>query len=88
MIDDAVRDERSTDIQAGPGGVMTEEVGVVTGALTLRTELAERAVTLRVQYQGATEWYAVTGGRAQLADPADLDAVHTIAVALLHRPEG
>ncbi|NJC72828.1 hypothetical protein HC031_24365 [Planosporangium thailandense] len=68
---------------------MTDEVGVVTGDLTLRSELDDAgAVTLRVQYKDAAEWYAVTGGKAKLAAPADLDAVHGIAVALLNRPEG
>ncbi|MBE1486440.1 hypothetical protein H4W31_002078 [Plantactinospora soyae] len=81
-------DARTTDITAGPGGVMTDEVGVVTGELTLRTELRAGQVVLRVQYKDADEWYAVTGGRAPLADPADLAAVHTVAVGLLHRPEG
>jgi len=82
-------DERSTDITAGPGGVMTDEVGVITGELTLRTQLAaDGQVTLRVQYREADEWYAVTGGRAILSDPADLDAVHAIAVGLLDRPLG
>ncbi|KAB1913060.1 hypothetical protein [Micromonospora sp. AMSO31t] len=80
--------ERTSDITAGPGGVMTDEVGVVTGDLTLRTEYADGQVTLRVQYKDADEWYAVTGGRVPLADPAALDAVHTVAVALLNRPEG
>ncbi|GGN74157.1 hypothetical protein GCM10010112_44000 [Actinoplanes lobatus] len=79
---------RTTDIVPGPGGVMTDEVGVVTGDLTLRTELADGQVTVRVQYKDADEWYTVTGGRAALADAADLDAVHTVAVGLLHRPEG
>jgi hypothetical protein len=41
-----------------------------------------------VQYKDADEWYTVTGGRATLGDPADLAAVHAIAVALLNRPEG
>jgi len=81
-------DTRATDIVAAPGGVMTDEVGVVTGELTLRTELSAGEVALRVRYRDADEWYVVTGGRATLADPADLDAVHTIAVALLHRPDG
>ena len=45
-------------------------------------------VVLSVQYKDAEEWYAVTGGRAPLADPAALEAVHSIAVGLLHRPEG
>jgi hypothetical protein len=78
----------TTDITPGPGGVMTDEVGVVTGELTLRTELDAGQVVLRVQYKDADEWYVVTGGRAPLADPADVAAVHAIAVGLLHRPEG
>ncbi len=81
-------ESRTADIVPGPGGVMTDEAGVVTGELTLRTEYADGQVTLRVQYREADEWYAVTGGRAALGDPAGLDAVHTIATALLNRPEG
>ncbi|SCL61952.1 hypothetical protein GA0070606_3534 [Micromonospora citrea] len=80
--------ERTADIVPGPGGVMTDEVGVVTGELTLRTGYADGQVTLTVQYKDADEWYAVTGGKVALADPAGLDAVHGVAVALLHRPEG
>jgi hypothetical protein len=81
--------ERTTDITAGPGGVMTDEVGVVTGDLTLRTELeASKATTLRVQYKDAEEWYTVTGGHCQLAAAEDLDAVHGLAVGLLNRPKG
>ncbi len=79
-------ESRTADVNA-PGGVMTDEAGVVTGELTLRTDLSGDEVTLHVQYKEAEEWYAVTGGRATLADPADLDAVHALYAALLHRPE-
>jgi hypothetical protein len=80
---------KTTDITAGPGGVMTAEVGVVTGALTLRTELAKNGdATVRVQYKDADEWYTVQGAKAHLASPDDLAAVHKIAVALLDRPKG
>jgi hypothetical protein len=79
---------RTTDITPGPGGVMTDEVGVVTGELTLRSAIADGSVVLTVQYKEAEEWYAVTGGKAPLADPSGLDAVHQIAVGLLNRPEG
>ena len=45
---------KTTDITPGPGGVMTTEVGVVTGDLTLRTELSDDGdVTLKVQYKDA-----------------------------------
>ncbi|PZG22178.1 hypothetical protein C1I95_05785 [Micromonospora craterilacus] len=79
---------RTTDIVPGPGGVMTDEVGVVTGELTLRTDFADGQVTLHVQYKDADEWYVVTGGKAALDDAAGLEAVHSIAVGLLNRPEG
>lgn len=78
----------TTNITAGPGGVMTDEVGVITGDLTLRTETSGGDVTVRVQYQEADEWYTVTGGKAKLTDPADAAAVHQIAVGILNRPEG
>jgi len=79
-------DSRTTDIIAGQGGVMTDDVGVITGELTLRSELAGDRYTLRVQYKEAEEWYDVAGGKTTLKDPADLDAVHAIAVGILNRP--
>jgi hypothetical protein len=67
----------TTDITPGPGGVMTDEVGVITGDLTLH-----------VQYKEADEWYAVTGTKTSVKDPADVAAVHAVAVGILNRPEG
>ena len=82
-------DKRVTDIVPGHGGVMTDEVGVVTGELTLSTEMDDAlAVVFRVQYKDADEWYTVTGGKAKLKDPADAAAVHQIAVGILNRPQG
>lgn len=82
-------EQRTTDITAGPGGVMTDEVGVVTGDLTVRTELDDgKNLVVRVQYKGAEEWYVITGGKATLADPKDIDAVHTVVTGLLNRPAG
>jgi hypothetical protein len=70
----------------GPGGVMTDEVGTVTGDLSLRTEAtADGEVVLGVQYVGAQEWYAVTNGRYRLADPAAAERLHQTAVELLGR---
>jgi len=79
---------KTTNITAGPGGVMTVEVGVITGELTLRSELDGGKLTIRVQYLEAAEWYVVQGGEATLKDPADLEAVHAIVVGILNRPEG
>ena len=80
---------RTTDVTAPPGGVMTDEVGVITGRLTVRSEVNEHGeVALRVQYAGADEWYTIRGARAHLANPADIEGVHAIAVGLLDRPDG
>jgi hypothetical protein len=82
-------DERTTAITAGPGGVMTDEVGVITGDLTLRTDVDDEGnVVLWVQYRDADEWYVVTGSRTAIADGRDIEAVHALAVGLLNRPEG
>ena len=79
----------TTDIVAGPGGVMTDEVGVVTGELTLRSEIDDSGnAIVKVQYKDAEEWYRVTGAKAPLKDPDDLAAVHAIVVGILNRPEG
>ncbi len=54
------------------GGVMTEEVGAVTGDLELLTRLAREAgdaqLEVLVRYAGANEWYTVSG--SPLAKPA------------------
>jgi len=83
----------------GPGGVMTDEVGVVTGELTLETALsgddpngadstgggngADGTVRLRVRYRDAAEWYTVTGGCFELDQPSRADDLHRAAVQLL-----
>ncbi|GLY97125.1 hypothetical protein Acsp02_43790 [Actinoplanes sp. NBRC 103695] len=77
---------KRSDLNA-PGGVMTDEVGVITGEVTLVSEVSGKDVTLTVQYKDAAEWYHVTGGKVTLADPADADVLHDFTVSLLHRPE-
>jgi hypothetical protein len=74
----------TSDFTPGPGGVMTDEVGVVTGELTLATEVQpDGTATLRVQYKDADEWYTVTGGRYRLADPARGRELHEAALKWL-----
>ena len=75
----------TTDITAGPGGVMTDEVGVVTGDLTLRTDYADGQAVVHVQYKDADEWYTVTGAHAPVTDPADVAAVHAVAAGIRKR---
>jgi hypothetical protein len=81
--------EYSSPLVAGPGGLMTDEVGVITGELELRSARDDSgAVSVSVRYAGADEWYALTGASASLKDPADLEPLHRLLVAVLNRPEG
>ncbi|MDQ3631056.1 MAG: hypothetical protein M3417_07275 [Actinomycetota bacterium] len=82
--------ELSSPLVAPPGGVMTDEVGVITGELELRSTCTEGgALNVLVRYAGALDWYQVTGtdGR-RLHDARDHEPVHELLVGVLHRPEG
>jgi hypothetical protein len=73
------------DIVAPPGGVMTDEVGNVTGDLTLQPVASDDGtVCLRVQYKGADEWYRVTDAEIKV-DPNDANAVEQAKQDLLSR---
>lgn len=65
------------EVTAGPGGVMTDEVGVITGDLTVRTRLGDdgHSAHALVQYTGAEEWYTLAGSPAPVPD-GDLPAYH------------
>ncbi len=66
------------------GGVMTDEVGTVTGDLTLWTDLDEDgAVRVLVQYLGADEWYRVTDAPTTVPPGSTLEALHAELLARL-----
>jgi hypothetical protein len=76
----------ATTFVARPGGVMTDEVGTVTGDLTLRTELCDDGtLQVLVQYTGAEEWYRVTASPTSLPEGTTLDALHGRTLAELSR---
>lgn len=81
--------EYSSPFVSGPGGVMTDDVGVITGDLELRTEAGEDGlVSVMVRYDGADEWYRLRGASCQLHDPADHRALHMSLLGVLNRPGG
>ncbi|MEU2336989.1 hypothetical protein ABZ770_40610 [Streptomyces sp. NPDC006654] len=45
----------------GQGGVRTDEVGVVTGELTVRTSWNGGQADVKVQYSGTSGWFTLTG---------------------------
>ncbi|GHB72154.1 hypothetical protein GCM10010331_70350 [Streptomyces xanthochromogenes] len=63
-------------VTAGPGGAMTDEVGVITGDLTLTTSVEDDGLAhSRIQYTDADEWYTLTGSPQPLPG-AGLQALH------------
>ncbi|WP_062207307.1 hypothetical protein [Streptomyces sp. NBRC 109706] len=79
--------ERYSLFSSPAGGVMTAEVGAVTGELELHSAIGEDgSLDLRIRYAGADEWYTVEGGPYRLYDPRDHEVLHEILIAALHRP--
>ncbi|SDT83387.1 hypothetical protein SAMN05216371_8210 [Streptomyces sp. TLI_053] len=76
---------QTTGIPAGPGGVMTTEVGVITGDLTLRTVWDGCQALFTVQYDGADEWYTVEGSPVPAPTAAVADAAHRAMTAAVRR---
>ncbi|MCY0949610.1 hypothetical protein [Streptomyces sp. H27-S2] len=75
------------EAQAGPGGAMTDEVGIITGPLTVRTtEQDGGLVRFDVQYTDADEWYTLTG--SPLPHRGDPAALHAAAVAAVRAGGG
>ena len=70
--------EMSSTIASTVGGVMTDEVGSVTGDLEIATRLDAGALDVFVRYAGSDEWYTVTGS------PVHLDAADRSTPADLH----
>lgn len=69
---------------AGPSGVMTEEVGCVTGELTVvTTSFPDGQVWIAVQYRGADEWYTLAGTPTPLPVDQSLAEYHQHVVAVV-----
>ncbi|GAA2469456.1 hypothetical protein ACFPFX_25835 [Streptomyces mauvecolor] len=80
----AVCDDQVT---AGPGGAMTDEVGVITGDLTVHTtRLPNNLVGVQVQYTGTEEWYTLTGSPVTVTD-GELEGYHERVVAAVEHGE-
>ena len=77
---------RRTTIDAREGGIMTTEVGTITGRVEVETALDGETPMTRVRYEGADEWYTPEGLTPPTAPDADLATVHDAAVAELSTP--
>ncbi|WP_406122365.1 hypothetical protein OHQ89_10045 [Streptomyces canus] len=65
-----------SEVKAGPGGAMTDEVGIITGDLTGATRLLpDGRAGIAIQYTDADEWYVLTGSHVPVP-PEGLAALH------------
>ena len=81
--------EARSTIASTTGGVMTEEVGAVTGDLEVATRPAnEGTIEVAVRYAGADEWYTVGGSPIEPGDagPPPSSEMHGIIVEHLTTP--
>jgi hypothetical protein len=82
-------DTYTSTVTAGPGGAMTDEVGVITGDLTVTTTLTDdrHSAHVAVQYTGADEWYTLTGSPAPIPQ-GGLAAYHRDLLGRIRRGHG
>lgn len=65
-------EETRSSLVSTTGGVMTVEVGAVTGELEISTRAGDENLQVRVRYAGADEWYAVEGEPIRLENASSL----------------
>ncbi|PPA70477.1 hypothetical protein [Jeotgalibacillus proteolyticus] len=79
--------DKKSSIFTATHGVMTTEVGVISGELELVTSCDDSgSLTLEITYVGAKEWYTLPGENYKLNDPSDHEVVHRMLAAVLERP--
>ena len=90
--DEVYANEIRSTVPSTVGGVMTEEVGAVTGDLEVATRpLAAEGIEVTVRYAGAEEWYTVEGSPIELDNarslaPPKLGELHESVVRQLTTP--
>ncbi|MGA9233040.1 MAG: hypothetical protein WBV68_13415 [Exiguobacterium oxidotolerans] len=78
--------ETKTSTFTATHGVMTNEVGVISGELELRTTCQEDGtLELAISYVGSTDVYTLPGKDYQLHDVRDHEVVHRMLANVLER---
>ena len=80
--------ERRSVVHSTLGGVMTDEVGAVTGDLEISTRLLDDSglLDVRVRYAGAEEWYTVAGSPVASGNRYPATDLHERVVEYLTAP--
>ncbi|MGI5479869.1 hypothetical protein [Streptomyces lavendofoliae] len=78
----------TTDVYTGRGGVRTEELGIVTGNVTVHTTWAGGEAQIAVQYTGASEWFTMTGSPVPCRAERDSRDLHEAVVEAVREGGG
>ncbi|MFJ5723170.1 hypothetical protein [Streptomyces sp. NPDC093149] len=72
---------------SGHGGVLTEEVGVLSGDLTVHTTWADDMAQVTVQYTGAIDWFTMSGSPVPCCSEDDSRRLHDAVVRSVREGE-
>ncbi|WP_112465312.1 hypothetical protein [Streptomyces triticisoli] len=68
------------EVFTGRGGARTDEAGVITGGLTVRTTWDGRQADVAVGYSGTSQWFTLTGSPVSCARHQDSRKLHQAVV--------
>ena len=89
--DEAKPNEMRLTVASTAGGVMTQEVGAITGDLEIAMHPQAESIEVMARYAGAEEWYAVEGSPIELdsassLSPSELGELYEGVVRCLTTP--
>ncbi|WP_045301725.1 hypothetical protein [Saccharothrix sp. ST-888] len=67
-------------ILSGRGGVLTKEIGAISGDLTVHTMWIDGEARCTVQYSGALDWFTVQGSPVPAEDESTARNIHQAMV--------
>ncbi|MEU7022995.1 hypothetical protein ABZ990_20370 [Streptomyces sp. NPDC046203] len=70
----------TTGVYTGGGGVLTDEVGVLTGDVTVHTTFVDGEARVAVQYSGASDWFTMSGSPVPCGSEPESRDLHDAVV--------
>ncbi|MEV0913856.1 hypothetical protein AB0I93_06230 [Streptomyces sp. NPDC049967] len=72
-------------VYSGHGGVLTEEVGPLSGDLTVHTTWADDTAQITVQYTDAADWFTMSGSPVPCSSEEESRSLHEAVVNAVRR---
>ncbi|MEU9376076.1 hypothetical protein AB0D94_20190 [Streptomyces sp. NPDC048255] len=78
----------TTGVFSGAGGILTEELGAISGDLTVHTTWTGLHAQLAVQYTGSSEWFTLRGSPLHCTSEHESRAMHQRLVEAVRKGGG